>query len=72
MLNRAPAGAKLRAAIESEIAARGLPALAAVLGNRAAFASSFALGSSVLEEAPRSLAAAEMAALAAEVAALVG
>ncbi len=72
VLNRAPAGAKLRAAIESEIAARGLPALAAVLGNRAAFASSFALGSSVLEEAPRSLAAAEMAALAAEVAALVG
>lgn len=72
VLNRAPSGAKLRAAIEGEIAARGLPALAAVLGNRAAFASSFALGSSVLEEAPRSLAAAEMAALAAEVAALIG
>jgi chromosome partitioning protein len=72
VLNRAPAGAKLRAAIESEIAASGLPLLAAVLGNRTAFASSFALGSSVLEEAPRSLAAAEMAALAAEVEALIG
>ncbi len=70
VLNRAPAGAKLRAAIEREIAARGLPVLAAVLGNRAAFASSFALGSSVLEAAPRSVAAAEMSALAAEVAAL--
>ncbi len=70
VLNRAPAGVRLRAAIESEIAARGLPVLAAVLGNRAAFASSFALGSSVLEAAPRSVAAAEMAALAAEVAAL--
>ena len=70
VLNRAPAGVRLRAATESEIAARGLPVLAAVLGNRAAFASSFALGSSVLEAAPRSVAAAEMAALAAEVAAL--
>jgi chromosome partitioning protein len=44
--------------------------LAVALGNRTAFASSFALGSSVLEAAPRSLAAAEVAALAAEVAAL--
>jgi chromosome partitioning protein len=70
VLNRAPAGAKLRAAIEGEIAARGLPVLAVALGNRTAFASSFALGSSVLEAAPRSLAAAEVAALAAEVAAL--
>ncbi|HUC19610.1 MAG TPA: ParA family partition ATPase [Acetobacteraceae bacterium] len=72
VLNRAPAGAKLRTAIEGEIAARGLPMLAAVLGNRAAFASSFALGSSVLEAAPRSVAAAEMVALAAEIAVLAG
>jgi chromosome partitioning protein len=72
VLNRAPAGARLRTAIEAEIATRGLPVLSAVLGNRAAFASSFALGSSVLEAVPRSLAAAEMAALAAEVAAVAG
>ncbi len=70
VLNRAPAGSRLRAAIESEIAARGLPVLASVLGNRAAFASAFACGLSVLEAAPRSPAAAEMAALAAEIAAL--
>ncbi|HWA80151.1 MAG TPA: ParA family partition ATPase [Acetobacteraceae bacterium] len=72
VLNRAPAGARLRTAIEGEIAARGLPMLAAVLGNRAAFASSFALGSSVIEAAPRSAAAAEMMALAAEITALTG
>jgi len=71
-LNRAPSAGRLRAAIEAEITARGLPVLASVLGNRAAFASAFAAGLSVLEAAPRSRAAAEMAALASEVAALAG
>ncbi len=69
-LNRAPAASRLRAAIEAETAARGLPMLATVLGNRAAFASAFASGLAVQEAAPRSIAAAEMAALAAEVASL--
>ncbi len=50
----------------------GKTTLATVLGNRAAFASSFALGSSVLEAAPRSAAAAEMTALAAEITMLTG
>ena len=72
VLNRAPVGMKLRTAIEAEITARGLPKLAAALGKRAAFASSFAVGLSVIEAAPRSVAAAEMAALAAEVMVLAG
>lgn len=67
-LNRAPAASRLRAMIEAEIAARDLPMLAAVLGNRAAFAAAFAVGLAVQEAAPRSVAAAEMTALAAEVA----
>lgn len=69
-LNRAAAGSRLRAAIETEIAARDLPVLSSVIGNRAVFASAFAAGLSVIEAAPRSPAAAEMVALAAEVAAL--
>ncbi|MGH7121149.1 MAG: ParA family partition ATPase [Acetobacteraceae bacterium] len=70
VLNRAPAASRLRTAIEAEIAARELPALTAVLGNRTAFAAAFARGLSVLESAPRSQAAAELTALAQEIAAL--
>ncbi|MDA8050000.1 MAG: AAA family ATPase [Rhodospirillales bacterium] len=72
VLNRAPAASRLRASMEAEITARGLPVLGVALGNRAVFASSFAAGLSVLEAAPRSAAATEMALLAAEVAALLG
>jgi chromosome partitioning protein len=63
-LNRAPAKSRLRAAIETEIAARGLTLLAPVLGNRTAYALAFATGMGVGESARPGLAGAEMAALA--------
>jgi len=67
VFNRAPAGSRLRAAVEREIAARHLPVLAASLGNRAPFAAAFARGLGVTEAAPRSAAAAELRALLAEI-----
>lgn len=60
VLNRVPAHSRMRNEIEADIAARGLPVVEATLGNRAAFASSFARGLGVTEAAPRSLAAAEL------------
>lgn len=67
LLNRTPAGGRLRAAIEAEIARQDLPSLAATLGNRTGFAGAFAQGLGVSETAPRSLAAQELAALVAEI-----
>ncbi|MDE2006119.1 MAG: AAA family ATPase [Rhodospirillales bacterium] len=67
VLNRAPTAGRLRAAIEAELATRGLPRAAAVLGNRIAFANAFAAGLGVTEAAPRGPAAAELRALAVEI-----
>jgi chromosome partitioning protein len=67
VLNRTPAGGKLRESVEEEIASRGYPVLHATLGNRTGFAGAFAQGLGVSETAPRSLAAQELAALLAEI-----
>lgn len=60
LLNRAPSASRLRGVVEAEITTRGLSLLPASLGNRAAFATSFAAGLGVTESAPSSLAAAEI------------
>lgn len=62
VFNRAPAASKLRRRLEVEIAARGLSLLPA-LGNRTAFATSFADGLGVAEAAKPGLAGDECAAL---------
>jgi chromosome partitioning protein len=72
VLNRAPAGGKLRAEVEAEMARRGWPVLATVLGNRAGFASAFAQGLGITETAPKSVAAAELRALLREIEGIVG
>ena len=64
VLNRAPAKSALRTVVEADLAARGLTLLAASLGDRRAYAQAFAQGMGVAEAQPRSVAAAEMAALA--------
>jgi chromosome partitioning protein len=67
VLNRAPASGKLRAMVESEIAASGHAVLKATLGNRTGFATAFAQGLGVIETAPKSVAAAELRAVLAEI-----
>ena len=67
VLNRAPASGRLREQVETAIAAAALPRLAAVLGNRIAFAQAFADGLGVTEAAPRGVAAAELRALLTEI-----
>ncbi len=63
ILNRVPGGSKLRDTTDHELSSRGLTALPAVLGNRAAFSHAFAEGLGVTEFAPRSQAATELRAL---------
>jgi chromosome partitioning protein len=65
MFNRAPVGGRLRRRLEAEIAARRLTLLDAALGNRAAFATSFADGIGITESAPNSPGATEIQATAA-------
>ena len=72
VLNRVPAGTKMRDATNALLRDRGLIALPAVLGNRAAFSHSFAEGLGVTEAAPRSLAAAELRAVLAAILAMIG
>ena len=72
VLNRVPPGAKARADADAALHTAGHTVLPAVLGNRAAFAQSFAQGLGVTEHAPRSTAAAEVWALLAAVEAIVG
>jgi chromosome partitioning protein len=67
ILNRAPASGSLRAAVEAEIERQELPRLEATLGNRIGFAGAFAKGLGVTEAAPRSVAAAELRAVLAEI-----
>jgi chromosome partitioning protein len=72
VLNRAPAGGKLRSLVEAELARAGTPALAATLGNRTGFALAFAQGLGITETAPKSLAAAELRAVLAELQQVIG
>jgi len=70
LLNRAPNASRLRSQVEAEAAQAGYQVLATTLGNRAGFANAFAQGLGVTEASPKSLAAAEIFALLAEVEAL--
>jgi chromosome partitioning protein len=67
VLNRVPPRANLTEAMAAELAALGAPVAAAQIGNRVALAAALAEGRGILEAAPRSRAAEEIAALAAEV-----
>ena len=67
VLNRTPAKSRLRTAIETELARRGLTLLPTTLGNRTAYAQAFAQGMGVSETARPTQAGAEMAALASAV-----
>lgn len=68
VLTRAPAKSRMRSQIEADLARRGLDLLPSALGNRAAYAQAFAQGMGVTETQPRSSAAAEIAALAGDLA----
>jgi chromosome partitioning protein len=67
VLNRVPARANLTEAMTALIAELGAPLAAAQIGNRVALAAALAEGKGILESAPASRAAQEIAALAAEV-----
>jgi chromosome partitioning protein len=67
VVNRRIANTAIGRDVGEALAAYGLPVLAAMVGQRVAFAESAARGSTVLEDSPRSLAAREIEALAAEV-----
>jgi chromosome partitioning protein len=64
VLNRSPVKSSLRSVIEGAFVARGLPLLPLHLGDRRGYAQAFAQGMGVTEASPRSVAAAEMTALA--------
>jgi chromosome partitioning protein len=68
VLNRVPARSSLTDAVAAELARDNVPLAAARLGSRVAFAQAMAQGRGVVESAPSSPAAAEIAALAAEIA----
>jgi len=67
VLNRLPARGKLGDAIRAKINEAKLPVATATLGNRSAFATSMMEGKGVAETQPRSIAAAEIQALASEI-----
>jgi chromosome partitioning protein len=69
VLNRVPARSNLIETVTAALARDGVKLAAATLGSRVAFAQAMAQGSGVVETGPSSLAAAEIAALAAEIAA---
>ncbi len=60
VLNRVSSGSRLRDTTDHELRSRGLTAMPAMLGNRAAFSHAFAEGLGVTEFAPRSQAATEL------------
>ena len=72
LLNRVPARGRSIAEAEAAMAEAGMAALESRLGNRQAFVRAIARGLGVVESEPRSRAAAEARALAAEIAALLG
>lgn len=67
VLNRVPARANLTDAMAAELAALGAPVAETQIGNRVALASALAEGRGILEAAPASRAAEEIAALADEI-----
>jgi chromosome partitioning protein len=67
VLNRVPPASKLRDSVVADIRGRGWPLLRSAIGNRTGFANAFAAGLGVTEAAPRSVAAAELRALLAEI-----
>jgi chromosome partitioning protein len=71
VLNRASAG-RLRTDSEAELARLGYPRLATVIGNRAGVPGAFAQGLGITETAPKSVAAAELRALLAEIEGIIG
>lgn len=71
VFNRAPAASKLRRRLEAEIVARRLRLIDEALGNRAAYANSFAEGLGVAETGPSTLAGTEIAALATRLASIL-
>lgn len=72
VLNRMPSRGKLVEAMTSAITEASMTSTTAHLGNRVGFAAAMMTGQSVLETEPRSKAAAELTALAAEVLGLLG
>lgn len=66
VLNRMPPRGRAAETVLADLAARGLPVLDARIGARTAFVEAFMAGAGVTETAPRSKAAAEVSALAAE------
>ena len=68
VLNRVPSRSSLIETVIAELARDGVAVAEARLGGRVAFAQAMAHGRGVVESAPSSLAAAEIAALAAEIA----
>jgi chromosome partitioning protein len=68
VLNRVPARSSLVETVTAELVREGVKLATATLGNRVAFAQAMAQGRGVVETAPSSLAATEIAALAAEIA----
>lgn len=71
MFNRAPAASRLRRRLEAEITARRLQLLDTALGNRAAYANSFADGLGIAETTPATLAGQEIMAAAERLRALL-
>lgn len=69
VLNRVPARSSLVESVTTELARDGVKLATATLGSRVAFAQAMAQGRGVVETAPSSLAATEITALAAEIAA---
>src|ERR1700733_11200488 len=69
VLNRVPARSSLVETVTAQLARDGVPLAVATLGSRVAFAQAMAQGRGVVESASSSLAATEITALAAEVAA---
>jgi chromosome partitioning protein len=67
LLNRTPARSALRSTVEAAFAQSGLPVLPQTLGDRRAYAQAFAQGMGVIEASPKSVAAAELSALAAAI-----
>lgn len=70
VLNRAPAQGKLRASVLAALGRQGVAVLDQAIGNRVQFANAFLDGLAVTEAAPRSPAAAEIRAVAAEIMAM--
>jgi chromosome partitioning protein len=68
VLNRVPARSSLVETTVAELTRDGVPIAVATLGSRVAFAQAMAQGRGVVESAPSSIAATEIASLAAEIA----